>query len=77
MVIALSALLRALIASQMNLHYFHTASIADFSTLYFNSVINISIWVLLITVVKMLIDRIQTQRQLELLEGKKKTSWII
>ena len=70
-VIAFSAWLRALIALQMNLHYFHAASIADFSTLYLNSVINISIWVLLITVVKMLIDRIQTQRQLELLERER------
>jgi two-component system, LytTR family, sensor kinase len=71
MVIALSAWFRALIAQQMNRHYFHTIFITDFKTLYLNSVINISLWVLLITIGKMLADRIQTQRQLELLEKER------
>jgi two-component system, LytTR family, sensor kinase len=69
-IIALSAWLRALIAVQMNLHFFHAAPI-DFGTLYFNSVINISLWVLLVTVAKMLIDRMQTQQKLELLEKER------
>lgn len=66
--IALSAWLRALVAVQMNLHFFHTRPIPGFSTLYLNSVINIFLWVLVITMVKMIIDRIQTQQQLEFLE---------
>jgi len=66
--IALSAWLRAMVAVQMNLHLFHTSPIPRFSTLYLNSIINIFLWVLLITMVKMIIDRIQTQQQLEILE---------
>ena len=69
-VITLSAWLRALVAVQMNQHFFHATPI-DFSTLYLNSAINISLWVLLITIGKMLIDRIQTQQQLELLEKER------
>jgi hypothetical protein len=49
--IASSAWLRALVAAQMNLLYFKTSPIADFTTLYLNSVVNISLWVLLITLV--------------------------
>jgi LytS/YehU family sensor histidine kinase len=70
-IIALSAWLRALVAVQMNLHFFHATQITDFGTLYLNSVINISLWVLLITMGKMIIDRIQTQQQLELLEKER------
>jgi len=66
--IALSAWLRALVAVQMNLHFFHTGRIPDFSKLYFNSVINIFLWVSLIIMIKMIIDRIQTQQELEVLE---------
>jgi two-component system LytT family sensor kinase len=69
-VITVSAWLRALVAVQMNLHFFH-APATDFSTLYLNSVINISLWVLLVTIAKMLIDRIQTQQQLDLLEKER------
>ena len=70
-IIGLSAWLRALVAVQMNLHFFHAIKIIDFGTLYLNSVLNISLWVLLITIGKMLIDRIQTQQQLELLEKER------
>ena len=58
-IITFSAWLRALVAMQMNQHVFHTTPI-NFKTLYLNSVVNISLWVLLVTIVKMLIDRIQT-----------------
>lgn len=68
--IAFSAWLRTLLAIQMNVHFFHLTQI-DYRTLYINSVINISLWILLITIGKMLIDRIQTQNQLELLENEK------
>jgi two-component system, LytTR family, sensor kinase len=67
--ILFSAWLRALVAVQMNLHFYHITP--DFLTLYLNSVLNISFWVLIITTGKMLIDRIQNQRQLELLEKEK------
>jgi len=55
----------------MNLRFFHATQITDFGTLYLNSVINISLWVLLITMGKMIIDRIHTQQQLELLEKER------
>ena len=71
LLIALSSWIRALIAVQMNLHFFHPDSMPDFSTLYINSVINISLWVLIITIGKMIIDRIQSQQKLELLEKEK------
>jgi len=70
-VIAFSAWLRALVALQMNLHFFQTNTVIDFGTLYLNSVVNISLWVLLVTIGKMLIDRMQTQQQLELLEKER------
>jgi len=70
-VVGLSAWLRALVAVQMNVRFFHTVSQPDFTTLYLNSLFNISIWVLLIIAGKMLIDRIQNQRKLELLEQEK------
>jgi LytS/YehU family sensor histidine kinase len=70
-VIAISAWLRALIALQMNLHFFYTGQTIDLRTLYLNSIVNISLWVLLITIGKMLVDRIQTEHQLELLEKER------
>jgi two-component system, LytTR family, sensor kinase len=71
LIIAFSAWLRALIAQQMNLYFFHTTPIIDFHTLYLDSLINISLWVLIIIIGKMLVDRIQTQQQLELLEKER------
>src|SRR5258708_1740278 len=71
MLIADSAGLRALVARQMNLHFFHATPVIDFRTIYLNSLINISLWVLLVTIGKMLIDRIQTHQQLELLEKER------
>jgi two-component system, LytTR family, sensor kinase len=68
--IALSAWLRALVSVQIFTHVFH-AKPPEFNTLYLNSVLNISLWVLLITIGKMLIDKIQTQQQLELLEKER------
>ena len=70
-VIAFSSWLRALVAVQMNLHYFRTGTEIDFGTLYLDSLFNISLWVLLVTIGKMLIDKIQTQQQLELLEKER------
>ncbi len=71
LIVFFSAWLRTLVALQMNIHFFHSARLYDLKTLYINSLINITIWVLLITIGKMLTDRIQTQRQLELLEKER------
>lgn len=70
-VIAFSAWLRALVALEMNLYYFKPAQITDFATLYLNSIVNISLWVLLVTIGKMLIDRMKTQQQVDLLEKER------
>jgi LytS/YehU family sensor histidine kinase len=67
-IIFFSSFLRALVAAEMNSSFFHPKLIVDFGTLYLNSTINISLWVLLITIGKMLIDKVQTQQKLELLE---------
>ncbi|MFC6191825.1 sensor histidine kinase [Dyadobacter subterraneus] len=69
-IIALSAWFRTLVALQMNRHFFH-GPVIDFNTIYLNSLVNISLWVLLVTIIKMLIDRKQTQKQLELLEKER------
>jgi len=71
LIIALSAWFRTLVALQMNLRIFNVTPPVDFRTVYLNSVVNISIWVLLITVGKMLIERIQTQQFLERLEKER------
>jgi len=71
LVIVISAWLRTLVAIQMNLHFFGNALTADFTKIFFNSLVNISFWVLLITLGKMLADRTQTQRQLEVLEKER------
>ncbi|MBS1497479.1 MAG: histidine kinase [Bacteroidetes bacterium] len=67
LIIAISAWLRALVALQMNRDFFHTAPV-DFNILLINSFFNIAIWVLLVTVFKMLMERIQTQKKIEALE---------
>lgn len=70
LVIALSAWCRALVAIQMNQHLFH-APAATFPRLYLDSIVNISVWVLLLTIGKMMIDKTQMHRQLELLEKER------
>ncbi|HTB26096.1 MAG TPA: histidine kinase [Puia sp.] len=69
--VALSALGRSLIAYYMNQHYFHTTATVDFPSLYIHSLINISLWVLLITIGNMMIERGQAHQQLELMEKEK------
>jgi two-component system, LytTR family, sensor kinase len=66
-IIALSAWLRSLVAIQMNLLFFHSAP-TRLPILFFHSVINISLWVLLVLAAKMLADRIRTHKELELME---------
>ena len=72
--ILLSAWLRSLVAQQMAQHFFHTVQLPPFATLLFNSAVNISFWVLLITVVGMLADRKQHQREMELAEYEKRSN---
>ncbi len=69
--VALSALGRSLIAYYMNQYYFHTPGIIDFPSIYIHSLINISLWVLLITIGNMMIERGQAHQQLELMEKEK------
>jgi len=69
--IAFSALIRALVAAQMNHYFFHTLQNSDFNTLYFNSFLNITIWIQIITISKMILDRIQDQRQLDMMEKER------
>jgi two-component system LytT family sensor kinase len=71
LIVAFSAWLRALVAVQMNLHFFHPTQSIDFVSLYFRSVFNIGIWVLIITMAKMIIEHKQTQHQFDLLEKER------
>ncbi len=71
LVIAVSAALRAALALYINVHYFRTAGRIDYGTLYLRSFFNISLWVLVVTLGRMLAERIQTQQQLELLEKER------
>jgi len=71
LLVALSSLFRALVAVQMNLHFFHNVHHIEFNALYVNSFVNIIIWIQIITIGKMILDRIQNQQQLELLEKEK------
>ena len=67
----LSAWGRSVIAYNMSLHYFHSPGIIDFADIFLHSLINISLWVLLITIGKMMIERMQAQSQLEILEKER------
>lgn len=69
--IAMSAFLRALLSRYMNLHFFQTLQPLNFGTLYFNSFLNICLWILIITIAKMMIDRMQTQAQVDMLEKER------
>ena len=83
LVIAVSAALRAALALYMNVHYFRTVGGVgtaggvgmvgqiDYGALYVRSFINISLWVLAVTLGRMLVERMQTQQQLEALENER------
>ncbi len=55
----------------MNAHFFRSSSVAGFGNLLLYSVLNISLWVLVVTIGKLLVDRMQTIQQLELLEKER------
>ena len=69
--IAFSALLRAIVAAEMNIHIFHTKPPLTFGSLYLNSLINIFIWVELFIIGTMIADRMYGQQQLALLEKER------
>src|SRR5580692_5062139 len=69
--IAVSAALRAWLALFMSRHYFVGGGEIDYGALYLRSFINISLWVLVVTLARMLVERMQTQQQLELLEKER------
>lgn len=69
--IIVSAWGRSVIAMNMSMHYFHVPGNIDFTDLFLHSLINICLWVLLITVGKMMIERLQAQSQLETLEKER------
>lgn len=69
--IAFSALLRALVSIQMNMHVFHTRPLPAFGHLYLNSVVNIFIWVELFFIGTMIADRVYNQQQMALLEKER------
>jgi two-component system LytT family sensor kinase len=71
LLIAFSALLRALVARQMSLHFFNDNFHILFSALYFTSLLNIFIWVQLFIFGKMIIDKIYNQQRLAILEKEK------
>jgi two-component system, LytTR family, sensor kinase len=72
LLIFLSALLRAAVAAFMNLHFFPgSKKLLPFPPLLLDSLINITIWVLLLTAGKMIFDRIRQQQQLARLEREK------
>jgi two-component system LytT family sensor kinase len=71
LLITFSALLRALVSREMGLYVFINSPVTSFGTLYLNSVVNIFIWVELIVLGKMILDRIYNQQQLALLEKER------
>jgi two-component system LytT family sensor kinase len=71
LLIVISAWLRALVSAQMNLYIFHPVAKTEFSDLFLNSLLNISIWVLIITMARMFGERKKMQQRLELLEKER------
>lgn len=71
LLIAFSALLRSVVALQMNIHVFEGHTRPAFSTLFFTSLLNIFIWVELIVMGKMIADRIYNQQKLAIIEQQR------
>jgi two-component system, LytTR family, sensor kinase len=71
LVIGGSALLRAMLALEVNRLFFHATSAPDIGDLYLRSFLNISLWVMAVTLARMLIERKQIQQQLEVLEKER------
>jgi LytS/YehU family sensor histidine kinase len=58
----------------MSRHYFDDSQAPDINGIYLTSLLNISAWVLIITVLKMLIDRINVERKVSMLEKERISS---
>jgi two-component system LytT family sensor kinase len=71
LVIAVSAGLRAWVALFMSRYYFVMGGQIDYGALYLRSFFNISLWVLAVTLGRMLVERMQTEQQLEVLEKER------
>ena len=69
--LAFSAFLRSLVSVQMTTYVFTNSPKIAFSALYLNSLVNIFVWVELIVLGKMIIDRVYNQQQLSLLEKER------
>jgi two-component system LytT family sensor kinase len=70
--ITLSAALRALLALYISRDLFGVSGAGiDYGGLYLRSFANISLWVLAVTLGKLLTDRMKTQQQVELLEKER------
>ncbi len=70
----LSAMARTALALYMSTHYFGDAHAPDIQGVYLTSLLNISAWVLIVTVAKMLVDRIEVHRKVSTLEKEQITS---
>ena len=71
LVIGVSAFLRATLALEMNRYIFHAVPEPDIGALYVRSLVNISVWVMVVTLGQLLADRMRTQQKLELLEKER------
>ena len=67
-VVVVSAAFRTAVALYMSRNYFNDIHAPDINGLYLMSLFNISAWVLVIIVSKMLVDRIEVQRKVSMLE---------
>jgi two-component system, LytTR family, sensor kinase len=71
LVIGGSALLRAMLALEVNRLFFHATSAPGIGDLYLRSFLNISLWVMAVTLARMLMERKQIHQQLEVLEKER------
>jgi LytS/YehU family sensor histidine kinase len=70
-IVVVSAALRAWLALFISRHYFAVTGPIDYAGLFIRSLINISSWVLAVSLGRMLVDRNRTQKQLEALERER------
>lgn len=69
--ILITALLRSYVSVQMNKYVFTGGEKTPFNTLYFNSLLNIFIWVALIVLGKMIADHVYNKSQMAFLEKER------
>jgi two-component system LytT family sensor kinase len=70
--LATGAFFRTLLALYMNQHYFHTAGPPPaFGTVFENSLLNISVWVICLLAAHLMIERIRFRKYLDAIEQEK------